>query len=231
MIMSADALHRTHETKFVKLGLEQIDAEGTICGYASLFGEVDLGRDAVAHGAFSASLAKRGASGIRMLFQHDPDQPIGRWSSITEDVSGLRVKGEVSNATVKGREVLELLRIGAIDGLSIGFTTSRARTDPATGIRTITQADLWEISIVTFPMLPSARVDGVKSARMPTIREFERYLVRDAGLTRSEAKRAVTSGYASVVAARDASFAVKGADDPDEALARIIRDAARKIHN
>jgi len=229
--MSADRLHRGHETKFIKLDLEQVDADGTICGYASLFGEVDLGRDAVAPGAFTKSLRARGAQGVRMLFQHDPDQPIGRWLKITEDTAGLRVKGEVSRATAKGREVLELLRIGAIDGLSIGFTTKRARTDPSTGIRTISEVDLWEISVVTFPMLASARVDGVKSARLPTIREFERHLVREAGLTRNEAKQVVSAGYASVLTARDASLAIKGVVTPEFTLTRAIREAARKMQN
>ncbi|MEM0899590.1 MAG: HK97 family phage prohead protease [Pseudomonadota bacterium] len=218
------------ETKYAgaKINAEKTDA-GVFTGYASLFNEVDLGRDALAPGAFSKALSARSASGVRMLFQHDPDAPIGVWDSITEDKRGLHVQGRLALDTVKGREVWELLRIGAVDGLSIGFKTVRAKADPQTGVRTITEADLWEISVVTFPMLPSARVDAVKQARLPSIREFERLLVRDAGLSRSEAKRTVTQGYSSVIGSRDASIATTKNTSSDAALAARIREAARQI--
>lgn len=202
--MSADAIKRLHETKFARTALQSIDEEGVFHGYASIFGEVDLGRDAVAAGAFARSLATKTAQGIRMLFQHNPDEPIGHWHNIREDGLGLRVQGQLSLDVAKAREVHALLKSGALDGLSIGFKTVRAKTDPSSGVRTILEADLWEISVVTFPMLPVARIDAVKSAGLPSVREFERFLVRDAGLTRSEAKRTVAHGYASVVGQRDA---------------------------
>lgn len=228
--MSADALRRTLEHKFTDMRIETVADTGTFNGYASVFNEVDLGRDTVAPGAFAMSLATKRPSDIRMLFQHDPDIPIGVWKAIAEDARGLRVTGCLALDTAKGREVHELLRIGAIDGLSIGFKTVRATADPATGIRTITQADLWEISVVTFPMLPSARIEHTKSSRLPTIREFERMLVRDAGLTRSEAKCAVAHGYSHLVTARDAQDDQTKSLASDEAfLAARFRDAARRI--
>lgn len=68
---------------------------GTFSGYASLFGVEDQGRDVVMPGAFRASIAQRGAANIRMLFQHDPAQPIGAWEEIREDARGLFVRGHI----------------------------------------------------------------------------------------------------------------------------------------
>lgn len=150
------------EKKFAGLTVETVAEDGSFSGYASLFGEVDLGKDAIQAGAFRKSVLERGAAGIRMLWQHDPNQPIGTWTQIREDKRGLYVEGKLAKGVAKAAEVLELMRSGAIDGLSIGFRTVRAKADSA-GIRHIHEADLWEISVVTFPMLPSARVGQVKS--------------------------------------------------------------------
>ncbi|HEV7255453.1 MAG TPA: HK97 family phage prohead protease [Mesorhizobium sp.] len=137
--------------------------EGVFAGYASLFGRTDLGGDTVERGAFGRSLAKRGRSGIRMLFQHDPKEPIGAWEEMREDATGLWVRGRLALGTARGREVLSLFRAGALDGLSIGFRTVRAEAHRATGLRRILEADLWEVSVVTFPMVPGARVSHVKA--------------------------------------------------------------------
>ena len=139
-------------------------ADGRFEGYASLFGREDKGLDIIMPGAFRTSLAQRGASEIRMLFQHDPAQPIGVWESIREDARGLHVRGRLIEDVARSREILALLRNGAVDGLSIGFNTRKAVRDARTGQRRIYEIDLWEISIVTFPMLPSARISAVKHA-------------------------------------------------------------------
>lgn len=216
------------ETKRAALSLDALEKDGTFSGYASLFGAVDLGQDAVEPGAFAKSLKARGADGIRMLYQHDPNEPIGRWTNIAEDRRGLFVRGQLSLATMRGREVHALMRDGALDGLSIGFRTVRARKD-AGGIRRIVEADLWEISVVTFPMLPGARVSEVKKRAqpLPTVREFERWLTRDAGLTRSEARAVIARGFASLKDARDAIANRNGAHD----LAGRIRMAARELNH
>ncbi|MGQ7792924.1 HK97 family phage prohead protease [Faunimonas sp. B44] len=151
------------ETKFAPADLTTVDADGTFSGYASLFGAADLARDVVVPGAFAASLRKRGVRGIRMLFQHDPALPIGVWSTVREDRRGLFVEGRLTPEVAKAREVLALMRAGAIDGLSIGFRTVRGRTDARSGVRRLHEIDLWEISVVTFPMLPDARVTSVKT--------------------------------------------------------------------
>lgn len=131
-----------------------------IAGYASLFGVADLSRDVVEAGAFAAALSKRGAGGIRMLFQHDPARPVGVWTSLREDARGLAVQGRLT-AGAAG-PLAALICDGAVDGLSIGFRTVRARTDPRTRLRHILEADLWEISIVTFPMLTGARLSPLR---------------------------------------------------------------------
>lgn len=136
---------------------------GSFQGYASLFGAEDQGRDVVMPGAFSASLAKRAARDVRMLFQHDPAQPIGIWDEIREDRRGLFVRGRLIGGVARAREILALLQGGALDGLSIGFRTKKALRDAKTGLRRLYEIDLWEISIVTFPMLPGARIDALKS--------------------------------------------------------------------
>lgn len=143
-------------------------AEGGVFeGYASLFGVVDLGRDMVMPGAFAASLAARGAAGIRLLWQHDPEQPVGRWQTVEEDAKGLFVRGVLNLRVARARELHALMLQGAIDGLSIGYRTVNARTEPRSGIRKLFRLDLWEVSLVTFPLLPAARVAAVKAAPGP----------------------------------------------------------------
>jgi HK97 family phage prohead protease len=139
-------------------------AGGLVEGYASLFGRIDMGRDRVLAGAFRRSLARRGAAGVKMLWQHDPGRPIGRWTDIAEDGVGLRVKGRLIAEVAQGREALALVRAGVLDGLSIGFRTVRARRDPASGVRELVEIDLWEISLVTFPQMPGARLALARAA-------------------------------------------------------------------
>ncbi|HXZ47094.1 MAG TPA: HK97 family phage prohead protease [Pseudolabrys sp.] len=141
-----------------------IDAEGTVEGYASLFGEIDQARDMMMRGAFAETLAARNIRRVPMLFQHDPSEPIGIWMELREDHRGLFARGRLIPEVARARELLSLLRAGAIDGLSIGFRTSKARIDPKTRIRRLLAVDLWEISIVTFPLLAGARVRAVKQA-------------------------------------------------------------------
>lgn len=130
-------------------------------GYASIFGRRDQGGDVVGRGAYAASLAALAASGrrVKMLWQHDPAQPIGVWDEVREDATGLYVKGRILTDVARGQEAAALLAAGAIDGLSIGYRTLRAERD-AKGQRLLQELDLWEVSLVTFPMLADARVQA-----------------------------------------------------------------------
>ncbi len=136
-----------------------VSEDNRIEGYASLFGQRDRGGDTVMPGAYGAALARLRASGgrVRMLWQHDPAQPIGVWDEVFEDARGLRVKGRLLAEVARAREAAALVASGALDGLSIGYRTVRAERDPAGGRRLI-ELELWEVSLVTFPMLPVARV-------------------------------------------------------------------------
>lgn len=152
------------ERKFSRLGDEVKVTQGhVIQGYASLFGAVDQGGDVVQKGAYAASLKALSAEdrSVKMLWQHDPAQPIGIWDEVREDDRGLWVKGRILTEVEKGREAIALLDAGALDGLSIGYRTIKA-TKNAKGQRELSQLDLWEVSLVTFPMLPLARV-GAKN--------------------------------------------------------------------
>jgi len=148
------------ERKFQRpdAGLEVTDGH-VVAGYASLFGKADQGGDVVQKGAYAASLKRLAARAgrVKMLWQHDPGQPIGVWDEVREDATGLWVKGRILAEVAKGREVAALLQAGAIDGLSIGYRTVKAERD-GKGQRLLSELELWEVSLVTFPMLPEARV-------------------------------------------------------------------------
>jgi HK97 family phage prohead protease len=146
------------ETKDYRPGL--VVTEGAaVSGYASVFGLRDQGGDVVMPGAYAASLERLRAGGgrVRMLWQHDPAQPIGLWDEVREDSRGLFVKGRLLTEVAKGREAAALLVAGAVDGLSIGYRTLRAEK-LAGGGRRLLELELWEVSLVTFPMLPVARI-------------------------------------------------------------------------
>jgi uncharacterized protein len=127
-------------------------------GYASRFYEADLNDDLVAFGAFAQSLMRTGPQGVRMLYQHQTKTPIGVWDEVFEDARGLFVRGRVLEVSPEAGMVASLIRAGAIDGLSIGFRTQKSRPDLSGRLRVLLEVELWEISIVTFPMLTSARL-------------------------------------------------------------------------
>ncbi len=177
------------EHKFVRLGATTEVEEGVqIEGYASYFGQVDNGNDVVTKGAYAKSLTDLAAKGrnVKMLWQHDPSQPIGIWDEVREDARGLYVKGRILTDVARGREAAALIGAGAIDGLSIGYRTVKA-TKNDKGQRLLSELELWEVSLVTFPMLPSARV-GAKGESLEaaglrelaaSIQDARRMLARD----------------------------------------------------
>jgi len=155
-----DRLESALERKFCRLGDEISGKDGTVIeGHASVFGKCDQGGDVVARGAYGASLKALAQADrkVKMLWQHDPAQPIGVWDEVREDARGLYVKGRILPDVDKGREAVALIGAGAIDGLSIGYRTVRAQKDDK-GRRLLSELELWEVSLVTFPMLADARV-------------------------------------------------------------------------
>lgn len=134
-----------------------IDAEGRFSGYASVFDRLDSGGDIVLRGAFDKSLARRRGR-IRLAFQHDPKEPVGVWESFHEDSYGLFVSGRLVPGVPRSDALRRLIETRALDGLSIGFRTVRASREAGTGHRRLHEIDLYEISIVTFPMMEDARI-------------------------------------------------------------------------
>jgi HK97 family phage prohead protease len=137
------------------MGAIAIDADGRFSGYASVFNQVDAGGDMVMPGAFRRSLARRRGR-VRLLFQHDPKEPVGTWETIGEDEHGLHVSGRLVAGVERADGLKRLIENGALDGLSIGFRTVKATREG--GTRKLWQIELFEISIVTFPMMEEARI-------------------------------------------------------------------------
>jgi HK97 family phage prohead protease len=191
------------KTKFlsVPLALKEggLQPDGTFTGYGSVFGNVDCYNEIVPKGAFAKSLktwAKRGGLPA-LLWQHNPSEPIGVYTSMVEDDHGLLVTGQLSLDTTRGKEAYALLKMGALNGLSIGFVATEWTTNKTSGVVTLDVIDLWEISLVTFPANSEARVDVVKSAlkagTLPSLSDFESFL-REAGFSKSEATAIASKG-------------------------------------
>jgi uncharacterized protein len=163
--------------------------DGVVEGYGSVFGVRDNYDDVIASGAFAASLKEHKAAGTMpaMLWQHDATEPIGVWTEMIEDAKGLRIKGQLALETTRGKEAHALLKLGALNGLSIGFMSKQWQYDRETEVRTLTEIDLWEVSLVTFPANEKARVTNVKAAdELASPKDAERIL-RDAGFSKSDA--------------------------------------------
>jgi HK97 family phage prohead protease len=170
------------------LDVKAVAEDGSFEGYGSVFGNVDSYGEAVMPGAFTGSLvdAKRKGRSVKMLWQHNPDHPIGVWDDLAEDAKGLWVKGRLlKDVSPLAAEAYGLLKEGALDGLSIGYRVVEAAPHPdKQGVLALKKLDLKEVSIVTFAANERARVESVKhilaAGLLPTVREFEEFL-RDAG--------------------------------------------------
>lgn len=188
---------------------------GAFEGYGAVFGNTDAHGDVIQKGAFRATLKdwKKAKSLPPMLIQHggwmmtDMDAlPIGKWEEMAEDDTGLRVSGRLINLdTERGKNIYGAMREGVLDGMSIGYLTKEFTygTKPDEPRRLLKAVDLVEVSIVTFPANGRARVDAVKAASL-TERDMERMLTRDAGLSRSVARRLMSGGFDAVKAMQDA---------------------------
>ena len=151
------------KTKFLTLCLKATGDDGSFEGYGSIFGNVDSYGDIVDPGAFSKTLAERGPK-IKLLWQHDPSQPIGIFTSLVEDSNGLKVTGQLNLDVQQGKEAYALLKQGALDGMSIGYTTIQSTYNSVTQINHLTEVKLYEVSLVTLPANEEATVTSVKTA-------------------------------------------------------------------
>lgn len=199
------------ETKFAALEVKresESDDYLTISGYGSVFGNVDSYGDVILMGAFKACIDA--GRKVKMLWQHDASQPIGVWDEVREDENGLYMKGRISKKATKGAEIAELVNMGAIEGLSIGYRVKPDgyKLDPDTGSRILTDLDLWETSVVTFPANQLANIYDMKSADEMSDAEIKRHI--------EKALKAIK--VSGTEAKAMASAAMKGRDD-------VLRDA------
>ncbi len=172
------------------LTVKSIDSNGYFAGYASVFDVIDNQNDVILKGAFSKTLKDKD---IKLLWQHRNDEPIGVFTEIYEDEKGLYVEGKLLLEVQRAREAYSLLKSGAINGMSIGYTVKDSVIDNKNALRILKEIDLWEISLVTFPSNPEAVVKIVKNTPS-TVREFEDFL-RDAGFSRKQAKQISIHGF------------------------------------
>jgi HK97 family phage prohead protease len=177
------------EVRSFALQVKAVSDEGVIEGYGSVFGVPDSYDDVVAAGAFAKSLADHKAAGTMpaMLWQHGASAPIGVWTEMVEDAKGLRVKGQLALEVTQGKEAHALLKMGAVNGLSIGFVSKEWAYDRDTEIRTLNAVDLWEVSLVTFPANGKSRVTNVKSADELSVPKDAERILRDAGFSKADA--------------------------------------------
>ena len=234
----APAFEECDEVKFLETGYIDCEADlelkayedddddkdkGMFEGYASVFGNKDLGNDVVVNGAFRKSLRAKGARKIKMLFQHDTKEPIGVYTQIKEDGNGLYVKGQLAMNTQKGKEVYELMKMGAIDGLSVGYRVDAKgySYDERGKKRMLREVDLMEISAVTFPMNPKARISAVK-AEDRSVRDWETFLRDEGGLSRSESKVAANA-VSNALDQREVGDEQKGVMDSIANLTNILK--------
>lgn len=174
--------------RFKTFEVKEFDAEsGTIKGYGSVFGNTDSYGDVVTPQAFNKTLTEKGIEKVKMLWQHNSQKPIGIWTKATVDEYGLLLEGTIAVSTTLGKDAAELAKIGAIDGLSIGYIPKKERFDRDAGLNYLEEVDLKEVSIVTFPANELATLSQVKSEddKLEYIKGVESVL-REAGYSRKD---------------------------------------------
>lgn len=196
------------------LNVKKLTEAGQIEGLAAGYGNVDSHGEVFAPGAFAKSIAniKSGRSPA-MLLHHDHRRPVGRWDAFKETPAGLSVSGSLALDATDGKEAYALLKAGALGGLSVGFLPIK-QTENQRGVVTITEAELYEISLVSVPSNPITKISGVKA--VADVRDLEALLI-EAGMSRRKAK----------VAAAAAWRAAQSSTDEDEVAAKMSASLAQ----
>lgn len=179
--------------EYMSLPLETkaAEREGGFSGYAAVYGNVDLGGDIIAPGAFK-EFASNDDGRITVLWQHRADQPIGT-ARVKSDKAGLAFDADLVMADPLAQVARAHMEAKSVRGMSIGYDVLPGGAEVMkSGVRKLTALKLWEISLVTFPMNPAAGVASVKGIR--TVREFEEFL-RGAGFSKSQATLIASEGF------------------------------------
>ena len=191
------------KTRDFTFDIKSVDKSGFFSGYGSVFGVKDSYGEVVAPGAFANSIQARAAKGRKLpiLWQHRSGEPLGVYDVVKEDSTGLYLEGQLLiDDVIRAKEAHALLKAGAVSGLSIGYYVIADSFNEKDRLRTLTEVDLQETSIVTFPANDDARVEQVngidrilKAGRLPSLREFEDFLC-EAGFSKTEAKAVAGNG-------------------------------------
>ncbi len=165
-----------YEGKALKIDIKGISETGTFTGWGSTFGNQDHGGDTVMPGAFTKWIQLNG-NRVRILFQHDPERPIG-WATVVEMPEGLWVEGKIDLDDPKGigKFAHHKMRTEEFAALSIGWSAYEGGVQKSKGGRELHQVELWEVSVVTFPMNPKAVITSVKTAGTKEMRDFDTIL-------------------------------------------------------
>jgi HK97 family phage prohead protease len=214
------------ENFVTKLEIKELTEAGTFSGLASVYGITDSDNDIVASGAFAKSLVTR--PDVKLLWQHDRTKPIGIFTLIEERGNALYVEGKLAIGVEKADEAYILLKMGAISGLSIGFVTKNYDYDTTTNVRTISEAELYEISVVTFPANEAAHIMSVKNIKDMPPKEVERKLRTAFNLSQSEAKTFMAKGY-SAISQRDVVEAEESQRDVGSELLNQLKEINNEI--
>jgi HK97 family phage prohead protease len=192
-------------TKMLEFKLDD-GKPGQFQGYGSTFDNVDLGKDKCVKGCFARTLTEHKTDNTlpAMYWMHDPKEPIGDWTEVREDSKGLFVSGQLWTGTQEtecSRKAMNLLKGTGPKGLSIGYKTEKQTYDQKSGVRSLHDVTLRELSVVGYGMNQKALVTHIKSlfvdGEVPTVRDVEE-LLRDAGFSASQAKSFIANGYKAV---------------------------------
>lgn len=196
----------------VPMEIKAVSAKGEFSGYASIFGNVDLGRDLIQGPEPFKEIVRNPDGKVRVLFAHDdagytPSAGLAiGLADVEQDEKGLKFDGQLVTEDPFVQRVHVHMKAKTLDGMSIGFDVLPGGAEfTEGGIRVLKAMRLWEISVVTFGMNPKARIENVKqrAGSITTIREFED-LLRDAGFPKAAAKSLAARGWAGLADQREA---------------------------
>ncbi|WP_436463007.1 HK97 family phage prohead protease [Acinetobacter seifertii] len=185
---------------YFKMQEQTVQEDGFFSGYLAVFNNIDSHGDVIRKGAFLKTIEEWNSKGKypAIFWNHDPDEPIGVFTLMREDEKGLYVEGRLLiSDIVRAKSTYALMKVKAIDGMSIGYITIQATHDPQTMIRELLELELVEGSIVAFPSNPNSLISSVKSklqeGELPSLPEFEKFL-RESGFSKTQATVIASKG-------------------------------------
>ncbi|MCH7421468.1 HK97 family phage prohead protease [Shewanella sp. MM_2022_3] len=211
-----------------ELDIKSIDELGFIVCYANTFNYVDKANDETIQGAFKQTIADHTAKGTmpKMLFNHNRDEPIGKWLSMEEDAYGLKMTGQLILEVQRAREIYALLKAGAINGFSIGYKVKKQVFDRVTKVTKLIELELGEVSIVPFPCNDQSVLTSIKSTfesgEIPRPSIIEKELVNHFGLSKAQALAFMAAGYKGLNTDTPDTVVISEDNETDELLEKSI---------